>query len=89
MQAGASKFSSPFARVFYWCGQVDALLAVMEARGLLSAPESRTLAEECTDACRLDTDYLETLLRRAVKVGTVEEVFAGHLPDQDSPAEDE
>ncbi|WP_194831869.1 hypothetical protein [Nocardia sp. XZ_19_369] len=83
MRNRVHKFYAPFSRFFYAWGQTDALLVILESRGLLVSSESRALAKACASLCHLDIDYLDMFLRRAASAASVEEVFAGHLPDQE------
>ncbi|HEU4534929.1 MAG TPA: hypothetical protein VFS00_12455, partial [Polyangiaceae bacterium] len=52
-------------------GKADALLAVLEVRGLAITAEQRARIVECTDLAQLDT-----WVRRAVTVGATSRLFA-------------
>jgi hypothetical protein len=51
-------------------GRAEALLAVLEARGLRTSDEARARILACTDVAQLDT-----WIRKAVTVGSVDELF--------------
>lgn len=74
MAAGTYEYKSDFARRYYGQGRAEgeakALLGFLEARGIVVPDDARERIMRCTDL-----DQLETWVRQAVTVSTVEELF--------------
>jgi hypothetical protein len=79
MSTGTWEYKSDFARRYYGQGREEgraegearAVLGVLEVRGISVPDAARERIMGCTDL-----DQLETWVRRAVTVSTVEELFA-------------
>lgn len=78
MTTGTYEYKSDFARRYYGQGHEEgraegearALLGFLEARGIGVPDDARERIMRCTDL-----DQLETWVRRAVTVSTVEDLF--------------
>ncbi|WP_196776932.1 hypothetical protein [Haloechinothrix halophila] len=74
MAIGTYEYQSDFARRYYGQGRAEgeanALFAVLEARGIAVPDDARARITACTDI-----EQLETWVRRAVSVNSVEELF--------------
>ena len=75
MSTGTWEYKSDFARLYYGQGRAEgearALLGFLDARGIDVPDAARERIMQCTDL-----DQLETWVRRAVTVSTIEELFA-------------
>ncbi len=70
MAGGTYEFQSDFAKKHQAKGRAEALLAVLEARGLRASEEARARILACADATQLDA-----WIRKAVSIAAVEELF--------------
>ena len=78
MSTGTYEYKSDFARRYYGQGREEgraegeakALLGFLGARGIVVPDDARERIMRCTDL-----DQLETWVRRAVTVSTVEDLF--------------
>jgi hypothetical protein len=70
MSTGTYEFKSDFARKYIGQGEVKAILAFLDARGLPVSDDVRSRITNCTDLERL-----EVWVRRAATVNSVEELF--------------
>jgi hypothetical protein len=70
MAGGTYEFQSDFAKKHQAKGRAEALLAVLEARGLRASDEARTRILACADATQLDA-----WIRKAVSIASVDELF--------------
>jgi hypothetical protein len=74
MASGNYEFQSDFAKRFIAKGEAkgraEALLTMLEARGLRVSDEARARILACTEAAQLDA-----WVRKAVSVGSIDELF--------------
>ena len=64
------EYKSDFARRYYGQGEAKAMLLVLDARGIDVPNDTRERIMRCTDLAQL-----ETWVRRAAMVSTVDELF--------------
>jgi hypothetical protein len=70
MAGGTYEFQSDFARKHQAKGRAEALLAVLEARGLRASEDARARILACADTTQLDV-----WIRKAISVRAVDELF--------------
>lgn len=74
MSTGTWEYKSDFARRYYGQGRAEgearAVLGVLEVRGISVPDAARERIMHCTDL-----EQLETWVRQAVTVSTIEELF--------------
>jgi hypothetical protein len=75
MTASTHRYQSDFARRHYGQGQVDAVVTVLDARGI-DVPAD--VLERITAST--DLDQITTWVRRAVAVRTAQDLFADESP---------
>ena len=68
-------YQSDFARRYYNQGEADAVVTILETRGIEVPPDVRERITSCTDL-----DQLRTWVRRSVTVRTAQDLFAGEAP---------
>lgn len=71
MTATTHPYQSEFARRYYNQGEADAVVTILETRGIEVLAEVRERITSCTDL-----DQLRTWVRRAVTVRTAQDLFA-------------
>src|SRR5215470_9118646 len=70
MTAGTYEYKSDFARRYYTKGEVRALLAILNARGIPVTDDVHARITACTDL-----DHLDTWVRRASTATTIQDLF--------------
>ena len=75
MNTSTHRYQSDFARRYYGQGQADAVVIVLETRGIKVPADVLERITACTDL-----DQITTWVRRALTVRTAQDLFADESP---------